>query len=122
MDAICAEINDVIAQHDAKGEILKKEAQLVAGKQGFEETKDRDGSPVPSEDTAEDELPKTPAGLEHRHKRNALMSRLREAHIVLHRIHFRLGDVYHSLGEFYSTKEIEAYTTAEDLRRRLLKS
>ena len=123
MDAICAEINDVILQHDASGEMLKQEAQQVAENRDLEESKDHDGSQEPSDgDSAEDELPKTPAGTEHRLKRNALMSRLREAHIVLHQVYFRLGDVYHSLGESYSTKETEAYTAAEELRRRLLKS
>lgn len=130
MDAVCVEINDAIAQHDAKGELLKQEAAAAAQRALDERNSaeipntgaQREGSVAPSDDSTEDGLPKTPAGVEHRHKKNALQSRLREAHIVLHQIQFRLGDVYHILGDTYSAKEAEAYATAEELRRGLLKS
>ena len=117
MNAICAEINDAIVQHDAKGELLKQEAAEASESRAQRET-----SVALSDDSADDDLPTTPAGVEHRHKKNALQSRLREAHIVLHEIYFRLGDVYHVLGESYSPQETEAYGAAEELRKRLLKS
>lgn len=127
MDAICAEITDIITEHDAKGELLKqanKKATEGAPSEvtGNKSGKNREDSIAPSEDPAEDDLPKTPAGMEHRHKRNALHARLRETHIVLHHIHFRLGDMYHILGDTHKGREAEAYEMAEKLRKRLLKS
>lgn len=134
MDALCAEICDVIADHNAKGEILKEEAAAAAQRLASENAENagssskakdkhvqRDYSEPVSEGTADDGLPKTPAGDEHRNKKRALQSRLRECHVVLHQLHFLLGDIYHVLGEKYSTKEDEAYAAAEELRKRLLK-
>ncbi|KAL5520312.1 hypothetical protein ACEPAG_9526 [Sanghuangporus baumii] len=127
MDAVCAEITDVIADHDAKGDLLKQANKQAgddasSGEAGDKSSKNREHSVAPSEDPTEDDLPKTPAGVEHRHKRNALQARLREAHIVLHQIFFRLGDVYHVLGDSYKVKEAESYDMAEKLRKRLLKT
>ncbi|KAF5381839.1 hypothetical protein D9757_008356 [Collybiopsis confluens] len=121
------EIERVIAEHDVKGEALKKEVaerRKGKGKQredpslSEEEDEDNDGD----EDDGENEgLPNTPAGKEHRDKRRAVMQRLREARIQYHRIKFLLGDVYHNLGEKYSVQENNAYATAEGIRRDLLK-
>jgi E3 ubiquitin-protein ligase SHPRH len=66
-------------------------------------------------------LPQTPAGREHMAKRIGLLSRLRECHMVLHKVKFLQGDVYHVLGASHSTAEDIAYTAAEKLRQTLLK-
>lgn len=133
--AVCSEISDVIEKHDVKGEKLKEEAaaaaaaaaaQRVAAEDGKSKGKGkqvgRERDEDDMEDAMEDGLPKTPAGVEHRHKKNGLLGRFREAHIALHQVHFLLGDVYHALGESYSSQEDEAYSGAEDLRKQLLKS
>ena len=73
------------------------------------------------EDVEDRGLPKTPAGDDHRVKRIALLARLRECLIVLHRVKFLQGDVYHVLGSSYSEKEDAAYADAENLRKDLLK-
>ncbi|KAH8114834.1 SNF2 family N-terminal domain-containing protein [Phellopilus nigrolimitatus] len=135
MDAMCTEINYVITEHDARGEILKQEAiaQRQAERLADDDTgassskgkgrqRQRSASVSLSEDSLDDELPKTPAGEEHKHKRRALQARLRECRVVLHQIHFLLGNVYNGLGQTYITQEEDAYGIAEDLRKRLLKS
>ncbi|THH04137.1 hypothetical protein EW145_g5749 [Phellinidium pouzarii] len=131
MDTLCMEICDVITEHNAKGEILKEEAAAAAQRQANEHIRSVGASMAKdkhrqrdniSEDSADDELPKTPAGDEHRNKKYALQARLRECHVVLHQLQFLLGDIYHVLGETYSSKEDDAYAAAEELRKRLLKS
>lgn len=134
-ERMIAEIQRVITEHDIKGEVLKKEAAeqraievqnrraRVANNKG--KGKQRDDSPVSEdefddEDEDEDDLPKTPAGKEHRDKRRALKQRLREARIQYHRVKFLQGDVYHNLG--VKESEDAAYQEAEDARRNILKS
>lgn len=73
------------------------------------------------EDVEDRGLPKTPAGEDHKVKRMALLARLRECLIVLHRVKFLQGDVYHVLGSSYAEKEDAAYADAESLRKDLLK-
>ena len=124
MNSLCTEITTVIAEHDAKGELLKQTHRAAledhsATMGGEPKQAQREGSATPSEDPAEDDFLRSPFGAEHRHRRNALQARLREVHVVLHQIRMRLGDVYHNLGD--SAKEDEAYTAAEALRSRLLK-
>ncbi|KAL0952896.1 hypothetical protein HGRIS_007114 [Hohenbuehelia grisea] len=53
-------------------------------------------------------------------RRRALLLRLREASLTLHRVRFLQGDVYHNLGR--SDEEIAAYGEAEFLRDSLLKT
>lgn len=132
METILAEIRDAIVEHNEKGEILKREAaaRRASGKQidiagpskGKGKEKQRDGSLALTEDSVDDDLPKNPAGEEHRHKKSALAARLRENNIVMHHIHFLLGDVYHALGETHEHEENEAYAAAQEIRRKLLKS
>lgn len=73
------------------------------------------------EDVEDRGLPKTPAGEEHSIKRRALQQRLRECLMVMHRVKFLQGDVYHVLGASQSDKEDAAYAAAETLRKNLLK-
>lgn len=137
-EGMIAEIERVIAEHDIKGEALKREAAeqrvLQTSKHAGESSskgkdKQREKSPFSEDDEDEDEddaedsdLPKTPAGKEHRDKRSALMHRLREARVQFHRVKFLQGDVYHNLGEMYTAQENGAYAVAEAVRRNLLKS
>lgn len=54
-------------------------------------------------------------------KRSGIANRLREAELLLHKVTFLMGDVYHTLGAKYSKEEGEAYGNAELIRRKLLK-
>ncbi|KAG9310910.1 putative E3 ubiquitin-protein ligase [Chiua virens] len=140
------EIKASVAQHNLKGEMLKKEAQALRdsrraqlpdfqhvekntgkgkGKQlehNLDSHDDLDSDFDSDEDVEDQGLPKTPAGEEHRGKRIALLARLRECLMVLHRVKFLQGDVHHVLGSSYSEKEDAAYADAESLRKDLLKS
>ncbi|KIK58783.1 hypothetical protein GYMLUDRAFT_245868 [Collybiopsis luxurians FD-317 M1] len=112
-EGMIAEIEKVIAEHDIKGEALRKEAaeQRAArengnGKQREESPLSEDEDDDPDLDEGEEgedgDLPKTPAEKKHRDKRRALVQRLREARIQYHR-------------------ENDAYAAAEAVRRDILK-
>ena len=127
------EIKTVIAEHQEKGEVLKKEAATLrelrnpetveqSNDKGKGKAPQRENSPSSDANLEDDDLPKTPAGVEHGIKRRALQQRLRECNVTLHRVKFLQGDVYHVLGESHSTMEDSAYATAEEIRRGLLKS
>ncbi|KAF8343895.1 SNF2 family N-terminal domain-containing protein [Cantharellus anzutake] len=51
--------------------------------------------------------------------RHGLFQRLRDARILLHRIKFSLGDIYHAMGE--NGQEVENYDAAEVIRQSILK-
>jgi len=139
-DQLVNDVNAAIIGLEAKAEELKKEAaaQRKARAQievqgpglGLDKGKGkapaRDNSPSGdgqvSEYGEDGDLPRTPAGEEHLNKRRALQQRLRECYLVLHRIKFLQGDIYHVLGETEAAKEDAAYAVAEDLRHRLLRS
>ncbi|KAF8439971.1 SNF2 family N-terminal domain-containing protein [Boletus edulis BED1] len=139
------DIKACIAQHNVKGDALKEEARALRDSRKMNTSKDqrsekstdkgkerefeRDSTSPDLDLDLEDEediedrgLPKTPAGEDHRVKRAALLARLRECLMVLHRVKFLQGDVYHVLGSSYSEKEDAAYGYAESLRKELLKS
>lgn len=95
---------------NGKGKEREREASVVS-------------SAFSDDSSSEDRgLPRTPAGKEHRSKRGALRNRLRECRLVLHRVKFLQGDVYHVLGDSHSPLENDAYGAAEVIRRELLKS
>lgn len=54
-------------------------------------------------------------------KRNGIARGLREAEIILHKVTFFTGDLYHTLGAKYSKEEDSAYAKAELIRKKLLK-
>ena len=139
------EIETTLAKHDAKGKEMKAEAaslrqaraqalspEVSATQKGkgkereiFSDDENDGDEDQSSENNSEDDpeekdLPKTPAGEEHRNKRGAIKQRLREGQLVLHRVKFLQGDVYHVLGK--SADEDAAYQAAEILRCKLLKS
>lgn len=116
--ALIADIQAALGEHAARGEVLKaeaKEAQASFGRDvtnttdsqevppqsdepdqgiGKGKGKARENSPSGASDNSEDtEIPKNAAGEEHLHKRMALQQRLREAQIILHKVHFLKGDV-----------------------------
>lgn len=138
------EIKASVALHNVKGEVLKIEARTLRDSRqknvhsnqhirGIDKGKGREVerdsmSPIDhdldsdaDEDVEDRGLPKTPAGEEHRVRRMALTTRLRECLVVLHRVKFLQGDMYHVLGSSYSEKEDAAYAGAEGLRKDLLK-
>lgn len=140
------EIQTTLAKHDAKGKEMKAEVarlrqararasstEVTVTQKGKGKERERfsdDGSEDEDEDDEidrdgevdpeEKDLPKTPAGEEHRIKRRAIKQRLREGQLVLHRVKFLKGDVFHVLGK--SADEDAAYQAAESLRHGLLKS
>ena len=128
MDAVILEITEEIKEHDAKGVILKQQAisqrsgkaVSSAGTEG-DKQKGRAESVNITEDLEDGNTLRTPQLEEWRIRKTALSQRLRENRIVLHHIHFLLGDVYHILGEGYGAQEDEAYSAAESLRKQLLK-
>ncbi|KAF8870912.1 SNF2 family N-terminal domain-containing protein [Gymnopilus junonius] len=96
------------------------EEEIAPGDKGKGKARERvdedEGSEVDPEEFG---LPKTPAGDEHRTKRRAIKQRLRDGYLLLHRVVFLKGDVYHVLQK--SDKEDAAYHAADKLRRELLK-
>lgn len=72
--------------------------------------KERESSPDPQPGEDEDLA-----------KRNGIARGLREAEILLHKVAFFMGDVYHTLGVKYSKEEDSAYAKAELIRKKLLK-
>lgn len=130
-DKLIAEVERAMAEHEEAGEALKAahpkvlEAMADTAAEGNEKGKgkaaERDGSPD-SDDSEDHDMPKTPAGVEHGIKKRALRQRLRESRVVLHRVKFLQGDVYHVLGGAHAGAEDKAYAVAEEIRRDLLKS
>jgi E3 ubiquitin-protein ligase SHPRH len=139
------EIQTTLSKHDAIGKEMKTEAsrlrqararassEVTVTQKGKGKERERfsdDGNEDEDEDEEiehdsevdpeEKDLPKTPAGEEHRIKRRAIKQRLREGQLVLHRVKFLQGDVFHVLGK--SSDEDAAYQAAETLRHGLLKS
>lgn len=140
-NALVKEMEAVIAEHRAKGEVLKAAAAELRDGRGLDgparsnreeespkgKGKQREVSLSLSSDDGSDDgedanLPRTSAGKEHKDKRSALQQRLRESRVVLHRVKFLQGDVYHVLGAAYADQENAAYEAAESIRRALLKS
>jgi E3 ubiquitin-protein ligase SHPRH len=138
-DQILQDLKVAIAEHDVKGDVLKREAavlrklrnpttnnslrELVPTDEGTGKGKEKElaEDTAAADDFAIDDLPKTPAGEEHAIKRRALQQRLRECYLVLHKVLFLKGDIYHNLGESHLKDEDASYKTAEALRRKLLK-
>lgn len=130
------EVKAAIELHRQKGEALKEETQQARELQqqsrddshplstdkGKGKEVSREVSPSIDDDDLEDRgLPKTPVGEEHRLKRRVLQQRLRECNLVLHRVKFLQGDLYHVLGPLHSQEEDACYGAAEAVRRELLK-
>jgi E3 ubiquitin-protein ligase SHPRH len=132
-------VRAAIADHEATGEVLKKEATTLkeARRQspspgpedhpmdnGKGKARERIAStPLADMDDLDDsDLLNTPAGEEHTNKGRSLQQRLRECYVCLHRVKFLQGDAYHSLGASHSPSEDAAYFAAEEMRRNLLKS
>ena len=140
------EIETTLAKHDAKGKEMKleaatlrqaraqalsldvtvtqkgkgKEREIFSDDENEDRDKDKEIEHDGEVDPEEKDLPKTPAGEEHRIKRRSIKQRLREGRLVLHRVKFLQGDVFHVLGR--PADEDAAYQAAETLRHGLLKS
>ena len=54
-------------------------------------------------------------------KRSGIANRVRDAELLLHKVTFLMGDVYHTLGAKYEKEEEGAYGKAELIRKKLLK-
>jgi E3 ubiquitin-protein ligase SHPRH len=132
IDHIIDDIKTALAEHHVEGEALKTEARALreSRQQDFPETGKGKGKQAMSpfndeegdiDDLEDRDLPKNPAGEEHSIRRRALQQRLRECLMVLHRVKFLQGDIYHVLGASQSDKEDASYAAAETLRKDLLK-
>ncbi|KAG8938004.1 hypothetical protein FRC00_003878 [Tulasnella sp. 408] len=111
--SLIEELGQALASHDAKSEQLGKE---VTDQAAVVHPADFDDAFSPNP-----ELPPTSAeGDGHRHTRQALLARLRECHVVLHRIEILLGALFHQLGN--TDKEHLSYGNAERLRKMLLQN
>ena len=127
VNELMAEIKGAMAEHDEKGEALKEDAAarreqpapaMEKGKGKERAVSDALSDEQDSEDKG---LPRNPAGEEHATRRRALQHRLREAKVVLHKVKFLQGDVYHMLGEAFKSAEDAAYAVTDEIRRDLLK-
>ena len=140
-DKLVADLKEALAEYVKEGERLKakfrasrgqgffdargdksKEAQSANKGKGKDRARAESETPDLDLEADEEGIPKNPAGDAHRAKGISLHQRLREARIVLHKIKFVQGDVYHVLGKSYEDAENDAYAAAEDLRKELLKS
>ena len=128
IDVLMAELETVIKQHLEKEEVLKKQDQVLQGdlaepekpnetSSSREKGKERERSPAHIYDDWEG----TSLNEEPLNRRRGFQQRLREVRIVQHRIKFLQGDVYHMLGGQQVALENEAYSTADEIRRDLLK-
>jgi E3 ubiquitin-protein ligase SHPRH len=125
---LIAELEAAIQQHLEKEEALKKQDlpteddsteldKLNEAPGSIEKGKGREKSPTPASDSSEGAL----LNEELTNRRRAFQHRLREVRIVQHRIKFLQGDVCHVLGDQQVALENEAYSTADQIRRDLLK-
>ncbi|KAF8630101.1 hypothetical protein AX17_005497 [Amanita inopinata Kibby_2008] len=138
-NSLIAEINSAIDEHHERGEALKKDTavqrETLFNRNGGSSLdagadkgkgKEREVAEILSgsedEDLEDRGLPRNPAGEEHVSKRRAMQHRLRECKLVLHKVKFLEGDIYHMLGEAYASAETGAYGAAEEIRRELLRA
>lgn len=103
---------------DDKGKGKARALSLMSDDESGSENSDWDDVDV--DGLGDSGLPKTIAGKAHHHKGTGLVSRMREAKLLLHRVKFLQGDVFHSLGQ--KEREDASYGHAEALRRELLSS
>lgn len=131
---IIEDVEAVIEKHDIAGRALKEAAAGLQGATSRAEQLDltisRKGKEreVEASESSDDghsddsDLPKTPAGAAHAAKKRGLQQRLRECRLLMHRIKFLQGDVWHVRGDMHAAAEKDAYDIAEQIRRLLLKS
>jgi E3 ubiquitin-protein ligase SHPRH len=130
VNRLTEELQNAIKEHNAKGEALKGQSpDSIPGENQNQEDeaipeggnggkgKEREHSPISNDQ----DNTRSVLGEEHAAKRRALQQRLREMRLVLHRVKFLQGDVYHVLGSQHSALETEAYGIADEIRRELLK-
>ncbi|KAF7317918.1 SNF2 family helicase [Mycena kentingensis (nom. inval.)] len=121
------EIESAIAAHQANAppgaDPVTEDNNSDTGK-GKGKERERSSSPLSDVESDDEEGgDESDLGLkEYRSRRRALKSRLREAQLVMHRVKFLQGDVYHTLGEAHAAAETTAYEAAESIRRVLLSS
>jgi E3 ubiquitin-protein ligase SHPRH len=128
------EVESMIATHEANNRSLHQAQEtdpeprpnMSPIDKGKGKERDRSSSPLSDfesdENEDDDDVSRSPAAKEHRFKRLALKQRLRECRLVMHRVKFLQGDIYHMLGEAQSAAENAAYGEAETIRRNLLQS
>lgn len=129
VNRLAGELQNAIKEHNAKGEALKRQSPNITPSENQnqedvspeggngEKGKEREHSLISNDE----DIPRSVLDEEHAAKRRALQQRLKEMRLVLHRVKFLQGDVYHVLGSQHSASEAEAYGTADEIRRDLLK-
>jgi len=107
------ELENTIQRCSGKGKVSKTSIDLEALNNGTTSDNQENGhatSPHEEKTTPEEEQAV---------RRRSLNQRLRETRLVLHRIKFLQGDVYHVLDNQHSSEE--SYGVANEIRRELLK-
>lgn len=120
------ELQNAIREQQEKGNTLKRGASIPPQNHSNEvdvepeknnKGKEREHSPTPIyEDPSV-----AAAAEEHATKLRGLQQRLKEIRLVLHRIKFLQGDVYHVLGGQHAESESQAYEIADQIRKDILK-
>lgn len=105
------ELHNAIRRHTEKGKTPIDTEAPDNGTSAGNKEKERENSSHEEETTT--------AGEEHNTRRRTLQQRLRETRLVLHRIKFLQGDVYHVLDSQHPSEE--SYRVADEIRRELLK-
>ncbi|KAJ7224511.1 SNF2 family N-terminal domain-containing protein [Mycena pura] len=122
------EIESTISTHEAQRPHRTEETESAAKKSTLLTDKGKERqrslsplSEVESEKDDDDNLDMS-AAKEHRTRQRVLKNKLRDIQLVMHRVKFLQGDVYHMLGESHSAAENAAYEEAESIRRAVLKT
>lgn len=105
------ELHNAIRRHTEKGKAPIDTQVPDNGTSAGNKEKERENSSHEEETTT--------AGEEHITRRRTLQQRLRETRLVLHRVKFLQGDVYHVLDSQHPSEE--SYRVADEIRRELLK-
>ena len=103
-------VEEGTADDDAKGKGKERESSPASPADDDAEGKGKEGKsssgPPEDDDSA---------------KRSGIANRIREAELLLHKVTFLMGDMYHTLGAKYSRDEESSYAKAELIRKKLLK-
>lgn len=109
------ELENAIRRYSGKGKASKTPVDSEALNNGPTSNNKENGH----ETSPHEEKTTTSLEEEKAVRRRTLNQRLRETRLVLHRIKFLQGDVYHVLDNQYSSEE--SYGIANEIRRELLK-
>jgi len=114
INQLIEELENAIRRYSGKGKVSKTSVgsdALNNGTTSHNKENEHETSPHEEETTIPED--------EQAVRRRSLNQRLRETRLVLHRIKFLQGDIYHVLDNQHSSEE--SYGVANEIRRELLK-